>query len=63
VTDDGDVTEFGAGHDWRETWVRARFPMVCIRCMTRSDSPAAADPCDRLTADDAKPASGRASDD
>jgi hypothetical protein len=47
VTDE--VTELGAGHDWRETWVRARFPLVCLRCMTRSDSPAAQDPCDRVT--------------
>jgi hypothetical protein len=59
---DEETPEFGSGHDWRETWVRARFPMVCIQCMIRSDSPAAADPCDgvpELAADNAKPTKGK----
>ena len=57
-TDDDDAAELGPGHDWRDTWVRARFPQVCIKCMVGNDSPAAQDPCDSmpgLAADNAKP--------
>jgi len=34
------------GHEWGETFMRDRFPLVCIRCMLRSDSPQAERPCD-----------------
>lgn len=36
------------GHLWRETVVGDLFPLVCARCLTRSDRGAAWLPCDAL---------------
>jgi hypothetical protein len=46
------------GHQWRETIVKDLFPLVCARCLTRSDRGAAWLPCDALVVSTALSSSG-----
>lgn len=36
------------GHAWGETFMRERFPLVCLRCLCRDDSVWADQPCDAV---------------
>lgn len=36
------------GHEWGQTFMDERFPLVCIRCLIRSDNPGSDQACDAV---------------